>query len=178
MDRAGAEAEMLLEREEVKDAAIPLVNFPDQALLGTWREKTMKKVLLLSAAALLLLAMAFPVSANPARAIPPGEDIVAFFVDQGVDAQYVGAPKDSVPEDVWKKMVGLIEKCKACDTKDTRAAAIKRFACPHCRLNSLVMAELYAASTKLYDPVKMEIGGNVWVIQLGHKGDKGWVKKD
>ena len=64
----------------------------------------MTRPTILGLAALLLLAAVFPVAANPARAVQPGQAVIDFFVAQGVEAQYVGADKADVPADVWKKI--------------------------------------------------------------------------
>ena len=135
----------------------------------------MKKVLLFSVAAVLLFAVVFPVSANPARAVPPGKDVVAFFVAQGVDAQYVGAAKASVPADQWSKILAVI-KTECPTSKDTKLVP-KDLACPHCTLNRLILADLYAASEKFYDPVKMQLGDSIWSLQIGSSKDAGWVKE-
>jgi hypothetical protein len=131
----------------------------------------MKKVLLFSMAAVLLFAVVFPVSANPARAVPPGKDVVAFFASHDIDEKYVNAPQASVPADQWGKILAVISEADSHDKTD------KKVECHHCTLNRLVLADLYAATEKFHDPVKMQIGETVWSLQIGSSKDAGWVKE-
>jgi hypothetical protein len=143
--------------------------------MGSWKEIPMKKALFLCVTALLLFVAVLPISANPARAVAPGKAVVDFFASHGIDAKYVGAAKADVPEAVWSNTLAVInEGHPSTDTKDP---VDKKAACHRCTLNTLVLADLYAATEKFYDPVKMQIGDVVWTLQVGSSKDSGWVKE-
>ena len=112
----------------------------------------------MGAAAILLLAAAFGAFAAPVgQQVAVTSDIAAFFSARGVDPQYLGKADSAVPA----AQLALINRIVA-TPDDTLNATYD-----HSTLVSLVLGALDAAAVQDYVPYYMEIGSNVWTVELG-----------
>jgi hypothetical protein len=134
----------------------------------------------------LLLAGIFTVTAAPiGKQVPITPEISKFFSEQGVDPQYLGKPKDQVPEDQWNKIFAAVNMGN--ETESDISLALRSMppsylapAAPnltpyHDNLNTLVENALKGAVTQNYAPVYMIFGDSVWQYEAGDSANASYI---